>query len=62
MGVAQLEAVNYSRLRQREGQELSKLIRACQNDGFFYLDLTNVDDEQMLRDWGNMLPPHTELV
>lgn len=56
IGAARLEAVNLTRLRRRDDLELSKLFRACQNDGFFYLDLANGSSEQMLHDWKAMLP------
>lgn len=56
VGVAQLEAVSFSQLLRRDELELSKLLRACQKDGFFYLDLANGSKSQMLRDWKTMLP------
>jgi isopenicillin N synthase-like dioxygenase len=50
--IAQLESVSYSQLLARHPPELSKLLTACQRDGFFYLDLSG---QEMLKDWKTIL-------
>ena len=43
--VAELQVINYKRLAANDLGEAEKLFRACQTDGFFYLDLDNPDDQ-----------------
>jgi hypothetical protein len=50
-GIARLKTVNLAHLRSREPEALKSLQTACEGDGFFYLDLRNVDNGRMLRDW-----------
>ncbi|KAK2009851.1 Clavaminate synthase-like protein [Colletotrichum eremochloae] len=47
--LAQLRTIKFSSLLDRDPAELTKLIRACEEVGFFYLDLTSPCDEKMLR-------------
>jgi isopenicillin N synthase-like dioxygenase len=37
--LANLHTIRYQKLLDNEPQELSRLLNACQTDGFFYLDL-----------------------
>jgi isopenicillin N synthase-like dioxygenase len=37
--LANLHTIQYQKLLNNEPQELSRLLKACQTDGFFYLDL-----------------------
>jgi isopenicillin N synthase-like dioxygenase len=37
--LANLHTILYQKLLDDEPQELSRLLKACQTDGFFYLDL-----------------------
>ena len=46
--VAELQMVNYKRLAANDINEAEKLFRACQTDGFFYLDLYDPDDQIVL--------------
>jgi hypothetical protein len=55
-GVAHLKSLCLSRLHTRESVEIENLRRACEEDGFFYLDLRHVKNGQMLRDWASVQP------
>ena len=54
MGVASLQTLNLSRLRSREAFEVDTLRRACEEDGFFFLDLRSENNGEMLRDWSSI--------
>lgn len=41
--VAQLDVIDYSRLLKNDSQEVQRLLRACTQEGFFYLDLSGGD-------------------
>ena len=41
--VAQLEVIDYSRLLANDTQEVQRLLSACTQEGFFYLDLSRGD-------------------
>jgi len=51
VGVARLKTLNLPRLRSREATEVDTLRTACEEDGFFYLDLRRDYGGQMLQDW-----------
>jgi hypothetical protein len=53
-GVAHLKSVNLARLRSCAPEEAEKLRTACEDEGFFHLDLRNVDNGRMLRDWASI--------
>lgn len=38
---ADLVTLNFARLVEKDSAELDRLLRACQDDGFFYLDLAH---------------------
>ncbi|KAH8664509.1 2OG-Fe-II oxygenase family oxidoreductase [Xylariales sp. PMI_506] len=50
-GIAQLEVLDFSRLLCGDPDELKTLRGACENEGFFYLDLRNVNNGRLYRDW-----------
>jgi isopenicillin N synthase-like dioxygenase len=41
--IAQLQTVRLDLLRECNSVEAQKLLEACQTDGYFYLDIRNVD-------------------
>ncbi|MCJ1396722.1 hypothetical protein MMC18_009614 [Xylographa bjoerkii] len=53
--VLELETINFSRLLSQEPAEVNKLLLLCQTDGFFYLDLQNLDGRRMLDDLQKLL-------
>jgi isopenicillin N synthase-like dioxygenase len=42
---ADFTTISYTRIKQGNARELSALRRACEKDGFLYLDLQNADGE-----------------
>ena len=57
--VACLQSVNLARLQSREPSEVSTLVKACQTNGFFYLNLED-GGQEFLRDWATALALVTE--
>ncbi|KAJ5370010.1 uncharacterized protein N7496_006102 [Penicillium cataractarum] len=53
--VCELEIINFSRLLSQEQTEIKKLLRCCQDAGFFYLDLEDIDGKRMLEDHQRLL-------
>lgn len=53
--IAQLEVINFSRLLSQEPSELEKLVHLCKTEGFFYLDLQDIDGRRMLDDKARLL-------
>ncbi|RYP92842.1 hypothetical protein DL770_001013 [Monosporascus sp. CRB-9-2] len=45
-----METVDYSRLLSQEPEEVEKVLRCCQKEGYFYLDLSGIDGRRMLED------------
>lgn len=45
-----METIDFGRLLSQEPAELEKLLNACKAEGFFYLDLKNIDGRRMLDD------------
>ncbi|KAI5924795.1 hypothetical protein F4810DRAFT_119044 [Camillea tinctor] len=45
-----METIDFSRLLSQEPAELERLVRCCQDEGYFYLDLQNIDGRRMLDD------------
>lgn len=45
-----METIDFSRLLSQEPAELEKLVKCCQTEGFFYLDLQGIDGRRMLED------------
>jgi isopenicillin N synthase-like dioxygenase len=47
---AQLETLSFANLANRDQSELTKLLNACQNQGFFYLDVRGSSASNGLED------------
>ncbi|KAK2603586.1 hypothetical protein QQS21_004266 [Conoideocrella luteorostrata] len=47
---ADLYTIKFDNLFDRDEKELQKLLRACERDGFFYLDLQGVGSERLWKD------------
>ena len=45
-----MDTVSFERLLSQEPAELEKVVRCCENEGFFYLDLQGIDGRRMLED------------
>ncbi|KAK1763029.1 Clavaminate synthase-like protein [Phialemonium atrogriseum] len=45
-----METIDYARLLSQEPEEVERLVRCCQTEGFFYLDLQGIDGRRMLDD------------
>lgn len=45
-----METIDFSRLLSQEPAELERLVKCCQTEGFFYLDLQGIDGRRMLQD------------
>lgn len=45
-----MQTVNYSLLLSQDPAEVEKVLKACLEDGYFYLDLNNIDGGRMLED------------
>ena len=54
--LAKLRTVNYNGLLTRDQSEIQKLLTACQQDGFFFLDLNCQETQGVLSDWKKVLP------
>ena len=50
--IASLGTISFSRLFNRNAEETTKLVAACEKDGFFYLDLTDPSSSKLFRDLG----------
>ena len=48
--VYDMETIDFGRLLSQEPAELEKLVRCCQTEGYFYLDLQGIDGRRMLED------------
>jgi isopenicillin N synthase-like dioxygenase len=49
-----LEIIDFSKLWSRQRSEISKLLKACQTDGFFYLNV-EAGAHEFRNDWLNAL-------
>ena len=54
---ASLETIEYSKLQNGDALELSRLLKLCERDGFFYLNLENLEanTSRVIEDWENVL-------
>lgn len=52
---AQLRTISFDRLTKRDARELSKLLAAGEEDGFFYLDLTSPASKGLYEDYEDVL-------
>lgn len=48
--VYSMQTVDFSRLLSQEPEELEKLLKCCQDEGFFYIDLQGIDGRRFLDD------------
>lgn len=48
--VYDMQTIDFSQLLSSEPTEIEKLFQCCQTEGFFYLNLKNVDGRRMLDD------------
>ncbi|KAI0014928.1 Clavaminate synthase-like protein [Xylariomycetidae sp. FL0641] len=48
--VYDMETIDFSKLLSQEPDELERLVRCCQKEGFFYIDLTGIDGRRFLQD------------
>ena len=48
--IAKLQTIKFSLLLDRNDFELAKLIKACETDGFFYLDLSDEGADKLYKD------------
>lgn len=53
--ICELQTMNFSRLLSQEPAEINKLLQCCQDSGFFYLDLEDIDGKRMLDDHQRLL-------
>ena len=53
--IAALPTISFSSLTARDPNELDKLLQACQDVGFFYLDLRGAASKNILQDWRSVL-------
>jgi isopenicillin N synthase-like dioxygenase len=45
-----METVSFERLLSQEPEELERLVRCCETEGFFYIDLQGIDGRRVLED------------
>lgn len=48
--VYDMETIDFGRLLSQEPKELERLVKCCQTEGYFYLDLQGIDGRRMLED------------
>ncbi|KPM44142.1 hypothetical protein AK830_g2476 [Neonectria ditissima] len=48
--VADLQIINFANLFDKDDKEMEKLLKACDKDGFFYLDLQGAGSDKFWRD------------
>lgn len=47
---ANLQTIKFAPLLDQDKDELAKLVRACETDGFFYLDLSDQGSQKLFDD------------
>jgi hypothetical protein len=45
-----MQTIDFSQLLSQEPAEIEKLVKCCQTEGFFYIDLQGIDGRRMLDD------------
>jgi len=45
-----MQTVDFSALLSQEPAEIEKLVKVCQTEGFFYIDLKGIDGRRILED------------
>jgi len=53
--VYHMETIDFSAILSQEPAELEKLLQCCKDEGFFYLDLNNVDGRRFIDDHQELL-------
>src|SRR4051812_47268662 len=48
--VYEMQTIDFSALLSQEPAELERMVRCCQTEGYFYLDLKGIDGRRMLDD------------
>lgn len=48
--VYHMETIDFGRLLSQEPAEIERLVRCCQTEGYFYLDLQGIDGRRILQD------------
>jgi isopenicillin N synthase-like dioxygenase len=48
--VYSMQTIDFSRLLSQEPDEIEKLLKCCQTEGFFYIDLQGIDGRRFLDD------------
>jgi len=48
--VYDMQTIDFSALISQEPEELEKMVKCCQTEGFFYLDLKGIDGRRFLDD------------
>ena len=54
LNIAKLRTIPFSALFKRDEKELVNLLQACEQEGFFYLDLCDNGSRKMLGDLGEI--------
>lgn len=52
--IAQLDTVVFSKLLDRNPEQIKKLVTACEKDGFFYLDISDQYSAKMLETFAEL--------
>jgi isopenicillin N synthase-like dioxygenase len=50
-----MQTIDFSAILSQEPEEIEKLLQCCKDEGFFYLDLNNVDGRRFLDDHQELL-------
>jgi len=53
--VAALQIFSFKKLLQKDPREIARLLKAGEEDGFFYLDLTSIESKGLWEDYQNVL-------
>lgn len=53
--VAELKTIDFEKLLSNEPDEVERLLKCCQDEGFFYLDLRGIDGRRTLDDQQRLL-------
>lgn len=48
--VYDMETISFERLLSQEPDEVDRLVRCCQTEGYFYIDLRGIDGRRLLDD------------
>jgi isopenicillin N synthase-like dioxygenase len=48
--VYEMETISFERILSQEPTEVERLVRCCQTEGYFYIDLQGIDGRRLLED------------